>query len=601
MKSPMSLWQDVAQDLGDMSSVSTNRDCKTVADRTKSEGFGFLSIALASFGKDFDEALDKGQVSPSHFAGFSRCGELPRFLGGFLEKVFVRSSGVLRDDADIACVRAVRQLTRMFSKVNLPCSQERERKAFESYVKIDSQLDVEMPDESLDRDYFRISRLVFGHVLSRMDSLCATPQDNLWPKHGPGTTADMLLGNEKYGQSVWHRRLEEGGFNSVDLLLPNARHWQSTYYQAIEFREPECEEPVRVIAVPKTQSNPRIIAAEPTCMQYAQQALKDPLVFELEHDRVVGNLLGFTDQEPNRKMARLGSYTGELATIDLSEASDRVSLPLVERLLKGYTNFSEMVFACRSTRADVGDLGVITLKKFASMGSALCFPIEAMVFLTLTLVGIERARGIRFREADILALHGSVRVYGDDIIVPQKYAESVSRVLEASGLKVNRHKSFWNGNFRESCGKDYFRGFDVTYVKVRRMMPSNRQDAEEIASAVSLRNQLFDAGFDRAVANLDRELLRLLGGRFPFVEATSPLLGRHTNGYLSPEGLDDQHRPYAKGFMLVPKIPENSLDDIGALLKFFLKKDGPPSEEGHLERSGRPQAVRLLPVNGPIR
>jgi hypothetical protein len=62
MKSPLFLWREVAQELGDWCRVSTVRDFKTVADRTKAEGDSFLTITLPNFGRDLDEALDLGQV-----------------------------------------------------------------------------------------------------------------------------------------------------------------------------------------------------------------------------------------------------------------------------------------------------------------------------------------------------------------------------------------------------------------------------------------------------------------------------------------------------------------------------------------------------------
>jgi hypothetical protein len=42
--------------------------------------------------------------------------------------------------------------------------------------------------------------------------------------------------------------------------------------------------------------------------------------------------------------------------------------------------------------------------------------------------------------------------------------------LEALGFQINQHKSFFEGPFRESCGKDFFRGFSVrpVYLKTLR-------------------------------------------------------------------------------------------------------------------------------------
>jgi len=124
---------------------------------------------------------------------------------------------------------------------------------------------------------------------------------------------------------------------------------------------------------------------------------------------------------------------GNLATLDLSEASDRVSNQHVRLLVKNHRALREAVDATRSRKADV--LGkTIRLAKFASMGSALCFPFEALVFATIVFVGIERELNRQLTQKDIESFYGRVRVYGDDIIVPVEYVESVVRELEALGF-----------------------------------------------------------------------------------------------------------------------------------------------------------------------
>ncbi len=600
MKSPAFLWREVAHELGDWCRVSATKDIETVLRRTKTEGVSFLTITLPAFGKDFDEALDLRQVDHTHFVGFRRLGGTPRFLGGFLDLVFDRCTGTMLADPSLDAIFAVRQLSRLFSKILLECSDERTQHAFDAYQSIENELEEACHGWSQvdTRDFNRMAKLLFGRILADVDVLVAN--QDLRPKHGPGATADKLLGNQKYRQSLWHWRLEVGGFISTDFLLPNARYYQSL--DDVQFVAPEDERPVRVIAVPKTLKTPRIIAVEPTCMQYTQQALAHPIMAALESSSLLGGMIGFTDQGPNRDLARVGSLDGSLATLDLSEASDRVSNQLVQILTSGFTHLSDAVQSCRSLRADVPGHGIIPLTKFASMGSALCFPIEAMVFTTIVFMGIERAHRVKLHEHSIKRYHGKVRIYGDDIIVPVEYARSVSECLELFGLKVNRHKSYWNGNFRESCGKDYYAGFDVTTIKVRRELPSRRRDVDSLVSTVSLRNQLYDKGFRRVPAYLDRILGSILK-YYPEVEATSPILGKHTVEGVSPSGYDRKtHSPTVRGWVVKSRSPHNPLDGEGALLKFFLKQDGLPTVDAkHLERSGRPLAVDIKLVNGPIR
>lgn len=600
MKSPMQLWREVTEELGDQCRVCTTLDIKTAEKRSTCEGISFFTITLLDFAKDFDEALGEGQVLTYHFAGFSRWQGLPRFLGGFLEQIFDRKSGFILDEPNVDAVFAVRQIARLMSKVSLKCSYKRERDALDGYVKTDAELATAgMAFDTDDlREFGRISRLLFGRILSDMDDLHATGK--LLPRHGPGATADRLFGNRKFDLEEWHWRLERGGFHSVDYLLPNQRFWMSL--DRVSFADPEDERPARVIAVPKTLRTPRIIAIEPTCMQYTQQAVAGSLVPLIEADSLVGSMVGFTNQEPNQRLARQGSIDGSLATLDLSEASDRVHNQLVEVMLTGFTNIRDAVQSSRSLRADVPGHGIIPLTKFASMGSALCFPIEAMVFTTLVFLGIQKRLGTRLTRDAIKQYRGSVRVYGDDIIVPAHYARSVSDVLEAFGLKVNQHKSFWSGNFRESCGKEYFRGYDVSVVKLRTIppevfprwiSPAKRKDVGQIVSYVSFRNQLYNAGLWRTAEKIDGDLERILKW-FPYVGPDSALLGR-LGPKISIDGINpNTHAPVAKGWVVKTTLPHSPVSGEGALLKWFLKESELPfADRDHLERAGRPWAVGM--------
>lgn len=88
MKSLMTLFRQVLNDLGTLCGTSTDRDFKTVSARVENEGVSFLTITLANFGKDFEKSLDQGAVTNTVFAGYARTGCLPRFLSGFTGLVF---------------------------------------------------------------------------------------------------------------------------------------------------------------------------------------------------------------------------------------------------------------------------------------------------------------------------------------------------------------------------------------------------------------------------------------------------------------------------------------------------------------------------------
>ena len=589
MKSPVELTICVLTDVGTLCGVCTTQDKKTILRRAKNEGDSFCTITLADFGKDLQECLDQGSVSSHHFCGFSRSGGLPRFLGGFLELVFDRESGMLLPEPDVAVIQSIFQVCFFTSKIQRPCSDARTLAAFRRYMLIEDSVRQHEASMSED-DHLTLShaaRVLFWEPLTRVqDDLL---NQRLIPKHGPGATAERLTGNRKFQHKTWPARLERE-FPALEFILPNARYHQAL--DGVRYLEPEEEIPVRVISVPKTLRTPRIIAIEPVAMQYVQQALMAPLVSYLERDNLLSGMIGFTDQTPNQRMACEGSRDGSLATLDLSDASDRVGNSLVSDLFAYHPLLGDAVQACRSRRA-VTPIGSVNLSKFASMGSALTFPMEAMVFLAIIFIAISECEQQPLDRSLVKRVRSKVRVYGDDIIVPVEYAESVASRLEDFGLAVNWRKSFWTGKFRESCGAEFFNGEDVTVVRQRQEVCTSRTRVAEVESTVALRNLLYWRGLWGTARVLDEAIVRVLP-HFPIVEDTSVVLGRES--VFSPVGEREDpylHKPLVKGFVRVEKAPLSRIDGVDALTKCLLKQSGDPYNVDHLERAGRPDKPYL--------
>lgn len=633
MKSLMSLWSATADDLAVACCTSATLDKKTAERRVKSEGLSFLTITLPDLGKATQKWLDQGHADIHPSFKYERGRSLPSFLRGFFCRVFDPVSGVLLDEPDIDAIFAIRQLTLMFSKILHPCSDSRVKKAMSDFIRCEKdvrEFDSNLIESDLD-EFERISNLLFGRVFSKMDR--DIQYGTLLPKHGPGATADRLTSNGKYNQQTWTTRLEQC-FPAREHLIPNSNFMFEL--DKVTFLEPDAETPVRVVPVPKTLKTPRIIAIEPACMQYMQQAVLRCFLNRFERDRLLTKMIGFDDQIPNQEMARLGSIDGQTATLDLSEASDRVSNQLVRTMLRRWPHLHAAIDSCRSRRADVPGHGVVRLAKYASMGSALCFPIEAMVFTTIIFLGIQKSLNTSLTRRHIRMLSGSVRVYGDDLIVPTRHVRMVVRQLEHFGARVGRAKSFWTGKFRESCGKEYYDGRDVSISRVRRNLPDTTTDAKEVISTVSFRNQLAEVGcFDGTVDSLDT-LLRKVLQHYPEVGPDSSLLGQ-VNPYFTPNGnssLGGRVRtdlrlfiPLVRGYVIQARAPSDPLEGVGALLKCLLKLEHrnpsgvvrvdtdlvptyEPSvsdlsdqtsfrmpsgsqDERHLERSGRPKHVSL--------
>jgi len=510
MKSLVELLVHILQDCGMRCGANPSRDILTVTRRTLYEGDSFLTITLPSFAQGFERSLEQGFLSPAPFPKFSfgRGTGRPRFLGGFLERIF-GPDGVLLDDASSDCVFAVRHICLAAKKLNSPCTARREKAAEFAYIDCERSLRSHVVPYDWADTFRRVSRIIWSSVLD--GSPYGDPYASLVPRHGPGTTVEGLRGNQKYRFPSWPQRLENE-FPFAEYGIGSIHNFSDGYHSFPPQPTPRDETPVKVVFVPKTQKTPRVIAMEPVCMQYIQQSITTWLKPRIEHlSLYTSGRVNFTRQDINAKISLSSSIDRRYATIDMSEASDRVSAVLVRDMLEVCPTFRRQLFACRSTRAKLPSGEILTLRKFASMGSANCFPIEAMAFFCAIVAIRVKLAGVRISPRSVLKYSSGVYVYGDDIIVPTDEAPSVCDNLEAYGFKVNKHKSFWNGNFRESCGMDAFRGIDVTPTYIRRELPADRTDAHGLASAVALSNQFYLSGLWGTARFIRNRVERLLG------------------------------------------------------------------------------------------
>lgn len=486
--------------------VDVVRDLATLRNRVEHEGSSFLQITLPDFGGDFDSALQFGQIGTSHFRSFKKCKGIPAFLQGILCQVFDRQTGKILDKPDTQAISAIRQICFTFKKVKEPTTPEREAAALETFVK--DELIFDEPLDPTDVNLFKeVSDVLWVNVLGREIDL-----NTLTPGHGPGAVAEQLKHNAKYSFKRWHERLEPYFPAYPNLVGTSNPDVGSQRLEEVTFVEEADEQPVRVITVPKTSKKPRIIAIEPACMQFTQQALKRWLYATLESSVMTAGHINFTDQRINRYLAMESSVTGWFATLDLSSASDRVPRDLALSMFDCNPDLRDAIDACRSRRAQIGEDGVqIHLKKFASMGSALCFPVEAMYFYTICIAALIRHYRLPVTYCSVYDMSRKVYVYGDDIVVPTDAAAAVSETLHKYYCKVNTSKSYLRGKFRESCGMDAFDGADVTPVYVRTKAPRNRRNAKELISWTETSNLLFKRGYWAASTYMKNKVEGILG------------------------------------------------------------------------------------------
>lgn len=195
----------------------------------------------------------------------------------------------------------------------------------------------------------------------------------------------------------------------------------------------------RVLWVPKNFKTARTIACEPDGNIPFQLALDQWLKLRL---RMFGQDLG--NQVRNQRDAYRGSVDGSIATIDFSMASDTVSLNAVHALFP-----SDFVSYLRRVRSPLGllpDGRTVKYAKLSSMGNGATFTVETVIFFAL-------AHAVGSKIAN---------VYGDDVTIEAHLASDFMRLARFLGFIPNTDKSFSSGFFRESCGKHYLCGKDVT-------------------------------------------------------------------------------------------------------------------------------------------
>jgi hypothetical protein len=304
--------------------------------------------------------------------------------------------------------------------------------------------------------------------------------------------------------------------------------WSDVESIRSENRETEIVRGSRLSFVPKTTEISRTICTEPICNMLFQKGIADVLTKRL---REISGINLSTQQSKNRQLARLGSLTGEFGTIDLSSASDSMSLSLVREFFPRH-----MVSWLEKTRSPVTTLPggtEVELHMVSSMGNAYTFPLQTIFFCALV-YGAYRALDIRIKRPGSQSL-GNFAVNGDDIIVDKRAYRLVCDMLIRCGFSVNVDKSFNEGLFRESCGGDYYHGYNVrgVYIKSLRTI-SDRYSAINRLNFWSARHGIL----------LQRTIQYLLGGlrflpvpldemdtagiKVPFRSLKRILLSKHT-------------------------------------------------------------------------
>lgn len=204
---------------------------------------------------------------------------------------------------------------------------------------------------------------------------------------------------------------------------------------------------LKLSLVPKTFKSLRSIMPNSTIGSYMSHGLGEMIRKRLKRK---GYDIG-TLQQRHRVLACQASLDNLSVTADLSSASDSITDALVKRLFPA--DWYEILTKSRIKDVSLPDGSLVQSLTFCTMGIGYTFPLQTLVFLAL----LNAIRSLRTGRKN----NRNISVYGDDMIYPSSMHSDVVTLFSGFGFVLNLDKTFHEGDFRESCGGDYYRGVDV--------------------------------------------------------------------------------------------------------------------------------------------
>ncbi len=326
----------------------------------------------------------------------------------------------------------------------------------------------------------RLARVLANIVINKADFR------DIVPKHGPGAVSDAKRGYTKWTQLDSRcTRLCDKYYPISDWFVPTPawfNHEQACYAASV----------CKLAIVPKDRRGPRIICTQPTGLMWIQQGQLRGLNKAIESSAILkvnrlydGNHMSsikFDDQTQNGSLALESSRTREFATIDLKDASDLISWGLV-RFLFNKENV-KFLAASRAMYVRVPTQELVKLHMFAPMGSAMCFPVESLVFWCVAAAATYVQRGVTDRYLTggsatkfLRSNPSEVFVFGDDVLVRREACKFVCERFESLGFKPNYNKTFAEGFYRESCGVDAYLGVRLDIARLQCLTLTSMSDA----------------------------------------------------------------------------------------------------------------------------
>jgi hypothetical protein len=247
---------------------------------------------------------------------------------------------------------------------------------------------------------------------------------------------------------------------------------EAEVYRYEKFGDPRIITGSRCSFVPKTSSISRMICVEPSINMFCQLGLGTLLEDRLRNYFTIDLE---TQPEKNRRLACTGSKDGSYCTIDLSSASDSISLKLCEAIFPAW--FFQTLLELRSNHTTYKGTR-IPLNMISTMGNGFTFPLQTVIFSCLVRAAY-RSSGLPIYDG----LKMNWACFGDDLICDSRCYRNVIRLLDMLGFSTNSSKTFSEGRFRESCGADWFDGQPARSVYIKEL-----RSPQDIFVAINLLN-----------------------------------------------------------------------------------------------------------------
>jgi hypothetical protein len=468
---------------------TNNNVLRYLVKRLENEGSSFIKVTLPKLGKALDNGLVSGHFECPKDFRVSGNTRLPLF-GYEMFCLIFEDAGALRNAPSVEAIGFLRQFLLFESKLFYEPTIDQKNQAVDEFatrMRNLRRVRINTANPLLQRAKWYLTR-----ALKHLDLSSITPG------HGPGVVAERLDKFERWDFNTWSVKAER-----FYPYIPFAKHSLHSYFAS---NAPTYVRQVhtRCALVPKDFKGPRLISAESVVNQYLQQGQMKRMMEYFATNPLLRCSIRLKDQSFNQRAAARASQDC-LATVDLSSASDTVSVPLVWFLLSGVPKLRRFLMATRSDYMLYADRK-IRITSFAPMGSATCFPVETLVFWSLAIASLEITRLHPKTGKPVMgpyALARDIRVFGDDIIIPEEAYPTLSALLTSVGCEVNVQKTCYRTPFRESCGTEWYGRFDVSLIR-NRQYDYGRHDVSQHPIVCSLQRKFFSRGYFAVAALLSK-------------------------------------------------------------------------------------------------